>query len=522
MTRSDPLSALADPIASAASSLAGEPIEVVFERPSDPTHGDYATTIALQLAKKLGRPPRDVAGELATAVTGVDALASEPEIAGPGFINVRLSDGWYGGALAAVLAAGSDYGAASAQSPAHVQVELVSANPTGPLTVGSARNGAYGDAVARLLQFAGHTVEREYYYNDAGSQMDRFRASVEARRRGEELPEDGYHGDYIAELAKQDGDPVPAMLERIESTLERFRITIDSWERQSALEREIPAVLEEFDTYEADGAVWIRSTAFGDEKDRVLVRSAERGGLPTYEAADAVYMRKKFARGFDRLIYVLGADHSGYVPWLTALASACGRESADVEVLIYQLVHLIEKGEAKRVSKRRGDVVLLGELIDAVGTDAARWYLVMRGHDQTIDIDVELAAERTNKNPVYYVQYVHARTCGIFREAGGATVDSAPYAGMGDEERDLVKRLLDFPDVVTEATDRRGPHAIPVYAVRLADDFHRFYHHHKVLRKHFETVTAEQQAFRLALCRATQTVIARCLDLVGVDAPETM
>ena len=516
------LAELAGHLTQAASELASEPVEVVLERPSDPTHGDYATTVALRLAKQLGRAPREIASELAAALAGNSALAGEPEIAGPGFINVRMSDAWYGDALAEVLEAGKAYGAGPSAATQRVQVELVSANPTGPLTVGSARNGAYGDSVARLLEFAGHDVEREYYYNDAGSQMDRFRASVDARRRGEEPPEDGYHGDYIADLAAIEGDPVPAMLAQIEATLARFRIAIDSWERQSALEREIPAVLEQLDTYEADGATWIRSTAFGDEKDRVLVRSEDRGGLPTYEAADAVYMRKKFERGFDRLVYVLGADHHGYVPWLKALAGACGRDVDEVEVLIYQLVHLLEQGETKRVSKRRGDVVLLEELIDAVGTDAARWYLVMRGHDQTIDIDVELAAEKSNKNPVYYVQYVHARTCSIFSEADGAPVEPAPYDGLGDSERDLIKRLLDFRSVVAEATERRGPHAITVYAVRLADDFHRFYHHHKVLQKHFEAVTAEQQAFRLALCRATQSTIARCLDLVGVDAPERM
>ncbi len=522
MSRSGALAALAEPLSIVASALAGETIDVKLERPSDPDHGDYASTVALQLAKKLSRPPREVAGELATSIAGADALATEPEVAGPGFLNLRVSDAWYRDALAELLDAAGTYGGGSAATRERVQVELVSANPTGPLTVGSGRNGAYGDSVARLLEFAGNDVEREYYYNDAGTQMERFRASVDARRRGEEPPEDGYHGDYIAELATIDGDPIPAMLERIEQTLDRFRIGIDTWARQSELEIEIPAVIDELDTYEADGAVWIRSTEFGDEKDRVLIRSQDRGGLPTYEAADAVYMRKKFERGFDRLIYVLGADHHGYVPWLKALAAACGRESDAAEVLIYQLVHLVEAGEAKRVSKRRGDVVLLDELVDAVGIDAARWYLVTRGHDQAIEIDVELAAEKSNKNPVYYVQYVHARTSGIFREAEGAPVAPEPYAGIGDAERDLIKRLVEFPDIVAEATERRGPHAVPVYAVRVADDFHRFYHHHKVLQTHFDTVTPEQQRFRLALCRATQLVTARCLDLVGVASPARM
>jgi arginyl-tRNA synthetase len=522
MSAGGPLGELERLLADAATGIAGEAVEVELERPGDTTHGDYATSVALQLAKRVGRPPRELAGELASAVEDSALLAAAPEIAGPGFVNLRVSDAWYRGALEAMLEAGDGYGSGSASAPERVQVELVSANPTGPLTVGSARNGAYGDAVARLLEFAGHTVEREYYYNDAGSQMEHFRASVEARRRGEEPPEDGYHGDYIAALAELDGDPVSAMLERIEDTLERFRIGIDSWERQSVLERDIPSMLESLDTYEADGAVWIRSTEFGDEKDRVLVRSEARGGLPTYEAADAVYMGKKFARGFDRLFYILGADHHGYVSWLQALAQASGREREAVEVLIYQLVHLTDQGEAKKVSKRRGDVVLLDELLDEIGVDAARWYLVMRGHDQTIDIDVELAAEKTNKNPVYYVQYVHARTAGIFREADEAPIDATPYEDASDEERDLIKRLVEFPRIVAEATERRGPHAITVYAVRLADEFHRFYHHSKVLQKHFEEVTSAQQAFRLALCRATQETIARCLALVGVAAPERM
>ena len=236
MSRSRTLSALSEPLAAAASKLAGTPVDVVLERPSDADHGDYATTVALQLAKKLGRPPREVAEELAASMSSVEALAAAPEIAGPGFLNLRVSDGWCADALAELLDAGGDYGGGSASNTERVQVELVSANPTGPLTVGSARNGAYGDSVARLLEFAGHDVEREYYYNDAGSQMERFRASVKARRRGEEPPEDGYHGDYITDLAKVDGDPVPGMLERIENTLERFRISIDSWERQRSLE----------------------------------------------------------------------------------------------------------------------------------------------------------------------------------------------------------------------------------------------------------------------------------------------
>ena len=293
---------------------------------------------------------------------------------------------------------------------------MVSANPTGPMTVASARNGAYGDCVARLLAFAGHTVEREYYYNDAGGQMDRFRESVEAVRRGEEPPEDGYHGDYIAALAQDEGDPVPRMLALIEAALERFRIRFDSFERQSVVELEIPEAIALLDTYDEEGALWARTSAHGDEKDRVLVRS---DGTPTYFAADAAYVRRKYAKGFDRLVYVLGADHHGYVGRLQALAEMLGHSRDSLEVLIYQLVHLTKGGEATKMSKRRGDVVFLDDFIDEIGVDAARWYLVSRGHDQTIEIDVDLAAEKTAKNPVFYVQYAHARIAGILRNAPG-------------------------------------------------------------------------------------------------------
>jgi arginyl-tRNA synthetase len=390
---------------------------------------------------------------------------------------------------------------------------MVSANPTGPITVAAARNGAYGDSVARLLSFAGHDVEREYYYNDAGAQMVRFRESVEARRRGEEPPADGYHGEYLKELAALDGDPVPLMLERIEATLERFRIHFDAWARQSELERRLPALLPRLDTYEKDGAVWARSSAHGDDDDRVLLRSD--GGAPTYRAADVAYLDDKLGRDFDRLIYVLGADHHGTRNWYAAVARMLGHDPARVEVLLYQLVSLVRGDETAKVSKRRGDVVFLDEFMDEVGVDAARWYLVSRGHDQAIEIDVDLAAEKTQKNPVYYVQYAHARIAGILRNAGEASVSPESPAELAAEERDLVKRLAEFPGLVAEATERRGPHALPTYAIRVADDFHRFYHHHKVLG-------SETEAFRLALVRAAQIVVARSLDLIGVEAPERM
>lgn len=485
---------------------------VPLERPADAEHGDYATNAAMRLAGARKQPPREIAEELVRQATALPQV-ERAEIAGPGFVNLWLAPAWFAGALADVLAAGNGYGGGSALTPEKVQVEMVSANPTGPITVASARNGAYGDSVARLLDFAGHAVEREYYYNDAGAQMDRFRASVEARRRGEEPPEDGYHGDYVADLAALPDDPVPAMLGRIEATMERFRIHFDSWAKQSELETRLPEFLPRLDTYEKDGALWARSSAYGDEDDRVLVRS--EGGAPTYRAADVVYLADKLDRGFDRALYVLGADHHGTRNWYAAVARMLGYDPERVEVLLYQLVHLTRGGEAAKMSKRRGDVVMLDELLDEVGVDAARWYLVSRGHDQSIEIDVDLAAEKSAKNPVFYVQYAHARIAGILRNAEGATPSADLPAELAVEERDLVKRLVEFPGVVAEATERRGPHAVPTYAIRLADDFHRFYHHHKVLG-------SEAESFRLGLAMATKHVIARSLELIGVDAPDRM
>jgi arginyl-tRNA synthetase len=500
-------------LAAAVSDVVGVPVDL--ERPTDPAHGDYATNVALRLAGQLRRPPREVAAELA------ERLAAQPdveraEVAGPGFLNLFLADNWFEQALGEVLRAGGEFGGGSAVKPERVQVEMVSANPTGPITVASARNGAYGDCIARLLDFAGHTVEREYYYNDAGAQLERFRASVEAVRRGEEPPEDGYRGDYISELAAEPGDPVSRMLGLIETALDRFRIHFDTFERQSVVETEIPEAITLLDTFEEEGALWARTSAHGDEKDRVLVRS---DGAPTYFAADAAYVRRKYAKGFDRLVYVLGADHHGYVARLQALAEMLGHPRTSLEVLIYQLVHLTKAGEATKMSKRRGDVVFLDDFIDEIGVDAARWYLVSRGHDQTIEIDVDLAAEKTAKNPVFYVQYAHARIAGIVRNAPAdvlAETSTVSAAGpLTAEERDLVKRLAEFPRVAAEAAERRAPHAIPTFAIRVADDFHRFYHHHKVLG-------SPEQEFRLGLCSATKTVVARCLDLVGVEAPERM
>jgi arginyl-tRNA synthetase len=508
---SDPGNAV-DGLAGELARIAGAPVEL--ERPAKSEHGDYATNVALRLAPQQRRSPRDLAQELAAQASGLAAV-ERAEVAGPGFLNLWLDDAWYGEALAEIAGAGRDYGAGSAKAPERVQVEMVSANPTGPITVASARNGAYGDAVARLLEFAGHTVEREYYYNDAGTQMERFRASVEAARRGEEPPEGGYHGAYVEELARMDGDPVPVMLEQIERTLGRFRLRFDSWARQSELEERIHELVPRLPTYEKDGAVWVRASEYGDD-DRVIIRSPERGGTPTYRAADIAYLVQKLERAVDRAIYVLGADHHGTRNWYAAVARMLGYDPSRIEVLLYQLVHLTRSGEQTKMSKRRGDVVFLEDFMDEIGVDAARWYLVSRDHDQTIEIDVDLAAEKSQKNPVYYVQYAHARIAGILRNAEGLAESTEPPSELAREEKELIKRLAEFPQLVAEATERRGPHAITTYAIRVADDFHRFYHEHRVIGG------GESEAFRLALVRATQAVVARALDLIGVEAPERM
>ena len=485
--------------------------EVELERPEDPFHGDFATNVALRSAKTVGRPPRDLAQEYAAKIAGLPDVSSA-EVAGPGFINIRVGDAFFLGALAEV---GPEYGGGWADPAERVQVEMVSANPTGPILVSHARNGAYGDSVARLLAFGGHDVSREYYYNDAGAQMDRFRASIDALRRDEPVPEDGYRGAYVEELARAEGDPVPKMLASIEHTMERFRIHFDSWALQSELEQRLADLLPRLDTYERDGALWARSSAYGDEQDWVLIRSEDKGGAPTYRAADVAYLVDKLDRGFNRAIYVLGADHHATARWYAAVARMLELDSDRVEVLLYQFVHLTRGGESAKASKRAGNVVFLDDVLDEIGVDATRWYLVNRGPDQTIEIDLDLAAEKSQKNPVYYVQYAHARIAAILRNAEDAEIGGPPPGPLATEEKELIKRLTDFPVTVREAADRRGPQLLPAYAIRLADDFHRFYHECRVLGD-------PAQSFRLGLCRAAQHVIARSLDLVGVEAPERM
>jgi arginyl-tRNA synthetase len=483
--------------------------EVELERPNDPAHGDYATNVALRTAPARKLPPRELAQDLARRAADLPAVEFA-DVAGPGFLNLWLTRDWFVEALAEI---DDGYGGGFAEPHQRIQVELVSANPTGPLTVGSARNGAYGDSVARLLRFAGHAVEEEYYFNDTGRQVDLFRESVEARRRGEAPPEGGYVGEYVEEIAREPGDPVDAMVEEIRREVAEFRISIDTWRRQPEIEANVADLLPRLDTYEAEGTLWARTSAYGDDKDRPLLRSSD--GSYLYFAADVAYVQDKLERGFDRAIYVLGADHHGYVARLKAAAAMLGYDPDRIEVLIYQLVHVVEGGAARKGSKRRGDVVFLRELIEKIGVDAARWYLVSRGADQPIDIDVDLAREQTQKNPVYYVQYAHARIAGIVRNAEKKPDPAAAPPALDPLERDLVKRLTDFPTVALEATERRAPHALPIYAIRVADDFHRFYHDLRV-------VGSDEEEFRLALCRAAQHVIARCLGLIGVEAPERM
>jgi len=496
-------------LAAALGELAG--VELELARPPDGQEGDYATNYALRHAAAAGRSPRELAQELAVRAVELPEV-ERAEVAGPGFVNLWLANAFFAAALAEV---DDRYGGASADPSARIQVEMVSANPTGPLTVASARNGAYGDSVARLLEFVGHEVAREYYWNDAGAQIDRFRASVEAVRRGEPPPADGYQGDYIRDLAHERGDPVAAMLERIEATLERFRIHFDSWALQSELEQRLSEYLPRVDTYERDGAVWARASAYGDDQDRVLIRSPEQGGTATYRAADIVYLVDKLERGFDRAIYVLGADHHGTRKWYQAVARMLGYDPERLEVLLYQLVHLTRGGQQAKMSKRRGDVVFLDEFMDEVGVDAARWFLVNRGPDQTIEIDVDLAVEKTRRNPVYYVQYAHARIAGILTSAPAASGEPVRACPLTGEEKELVKRLIDFPAVVRNATAKRGPQQIAAYAIEVADAFNRFYDNCRVLG-------SENEAQRLALCRATREVIARSLHLLGVAAPDRM
>jgi arginyl-tRNA synthetase len=541
-----PLQQLRATVLAAAEELAGGSAArdaISLERPRRAQFGDYSTNAALLLAPRLGAPPREVAERLGGALGArLGASLERYEVAGPGFLNLFVSDGWLTGALAGALAAGEDFGAGGASAPERILVEFVSANPTGPMHVGHARNAAYGDALARVLAFHGHRVEREFYVNDAGSQVRKLGESIGALARGEAVPDDGYKGDYVVDLVAELADAatmapaelgraaVAIMMGRIAGSLGEFRVSFDSWAYESALHdgdlspvaHALSLLEKQGRTYRSDGALWLRTTEFGDDKDRVLVRSS---GEHTYFASDIAYHQDKRERGFERQIDVWGADHHGYVQRMKAAYQALGGDPEHLELLIMQLVHLVRAGERAQMSKRAGEFVTLDDLKAEIGVDAARWYLLARSHDTTVDLDLDLAREESNENPVYYVQYAHARIASILAKAGAERVRSAltgvvdaERAPLDASERALIEQLLAFPDELAEAAERRSPHRIAAYALELAQSFTAFYRDCHVIGAEPETV----ESLRIALCVASRRTIASCLGLLGVSAPEAM
>ena len=505
-----------------------------LERPPKPDFGDYSTNAAMLRAPAEGKPPREVAAMLAEELRERLGDAVERiEVAGPGFLNLFMSDRWFHRMLATALEQGDEFGRGGAGGE-RVLVEFVSANPTGPMTVASARGAAIGDSLARLLAFAGNEVEREYYINDYGPQVRLFGESIRARARGEDPPEGGYQGEYVGELAAEiDGaaerDPeelavegVAHMMERVQATLARFRVDFDRFFSERSL-YEGGAVERVFErlgdhVYEHEGARWLRTTEFGDDKDSVLVRSS---GEPTYFASDIAYHEDKRARGYGRVIDVWGADHHGHVKRMEAVWRALGGADGALELLIMQLVNLMEGGQRARMSKRQGEFVTTDDLLDDIGVDAARYFLLQRSHDTTIDLDLALAREQSSENPVYYCQYAHARIASILRRKGTepssftAPVNETGSVPLHPSERALIKKLLEFPEEIAFAAERRAPHRLTTYVLALAQAFSAFYRDCKV-------VGTDEEPFRLALSLQVQRVIARCLDLLGVEAPETM
>jgi arginyl-tRNA synthetase len=521
---------------------AGPGAPPTLEQPKRDAFGDYSTNAAMLLAPVLRDAPRAIAERLGIELASrLGGALDRFEVAGPGFLNLFLTDAWYGEALAGVLAAGTGYGGGGATVGERVLVEFVSANPTGPLTAASGRHAAFGDALSRILAFHGHRVQREYYFNDAGSQVERLGDSIGARARGEAVPEDGYAGEYVAELARLIPDAaelsrdalsaagIELMWEQIRHTLEAFGVRFDRFFSERVLHEGTPSPIERAyaqleaagHLYRSEGALWLRTTAFGDDKDRVLERTS---GQPTYFAADVAYHADKLRRGFERLIDPLGADHHGYIGRMKAAMAALGADPEALEVLILQFVHVVEGGERASMSKRRGEFVTLDDLVAEIGVDAARWFLLSRSHDTTVDLDLELARSQSNENPVYYVQYAHARIASVRRKAGEQRVAAAvagaatPAAGLHPAERALIKKLLAYPAEIDEAAARRAPHRIAAYALELAQEFTAFYRDCRVVGAEPEPV----EAFRLALCVAAQRTIAAALGLLGVGAPEHM
>jgi arginyl-tRNA synthetase len=530
--------------------LDGDLPEPELQEPRQKEHGDFATNVALALAKRAGAPPRQVAEALVAALAPV-AFVEKVEIAGPGFINVWTTDDWLLDTVRTIAAEGARFGHAPATGE-RIQVEFVSANPTGPLHVGHARNAVLGDAIARLLEAAGHTVEREYYFNDAGGQMDRFGASVEARYlqalgRGAEVPEDGYHGDYVtayaADILRAYGGDLADLppeerfvrlrteaarraMDGIRGTLARFGVSFDSYVSEATLEErgEIGEAIDRLfaagKVYEADGATWFRSTDYGDDKDRIVIRS---NGRHTYFGADCAYLIDKFRRGFDHLVYVWGADHHGDVVRVKGAADALGFDPDRVELMIYQFVAFQRGGEPLQMSKRAGTFVSLDELIDEVGADAARFHLLLFSNDHSMRFDIEEVAQQSMENPVYYVQYGHARIASIVRKAVDAGVELRPVDGVDlsllgqDAELELLRALADVPEVLARAAELRAPHRVAHAAQDVAARFHRFYTECRVVGEDAELTQA-----RLWVCCATQQVLANLLALLGVSAPERM
>ena len=524
------------------------PEAVTVERPRNPEHGDYATNVALQVAKKAGMNPREL-GQLLVDVLLANPNIATAEIAGPGFINLRLATGAQGQLVAQILEQGSAYGRSDLYAGQKINLEFVSANPTGPIHLGGTRWAAVGDSLGRVLEASGAQVTREYYFNDHGGQIDRFARSLVAAAKGEPTPEDGYGGAYIREIAQGivakhehalDGTPeqvqetfrregVEMMFAQIKQSLHDFGVDFDVYFHENSLfesgavDRAIQTLKDNGNLYESEGAWWLRSTDFGDDKDRVVIKS---DGNAAYIAGDIAYVADKFDRGHTLAIYMLGADHHGYIARLRAAAQALGYNPEAVEVLIGQLVNLVRDGEAVKMSKRAGTVITLDDLVDAIGVDGARYSLVRSSVDSTLDIDLDLWTKQSSDNPVYYVQYGHARLCSIDRKAAEAGVrveDAEVDLSLLDHEKegDLIRTLGEYPAVVRAAAELREPHRIARYSEELASSFHKFYDSCQILPKAGQAPEPVHAA-RLALARATRQVLANALELIGVSAPERM
>ncbi|MBC3186189.1 arginine--tRNA ligase [Corynebacterium sp. zg-331] len=523
------------------------PEQVTVERPRNPEHGDYATNLALQVGKKAGANPRELAQWLADSLAEEGAIVSA-EVAGPGFLNLRLAAAAQGEIIARVWEQGARYGCNDLYRGTTVNLEFVSANPTGPIHLGGTRWAAVGDSLGRVLEAAGAEVTREYYFNDHGEQIDRFARSLVAAAKGEPTPDDGYGGDYIADIATEvfkqrpdvlDHSPedaqeifrnlgVDMMFSHIKESLHEFGTDFDVFFHENSLfesgavDAAIATLKNNGHLYPKDGAWWLRTTDFGDDKDRVVLKS---DGNAAYIAGDIAYIGDKIGRGHDLCIYMLGADHHGYIKRLKAAAEALGYAADQVEVLIGQMVNLVRDGKPVRMSKRAGTVITLDDLVEAIGVDAARYSLVRSSVDSSLDIDLGLWASQSADNPVYYVQYAHARLCSLRRKAQevGALSDEGPDYSLLTHERegDLIRTLGEYPAVVKAAAQLREPHRLARYCEELAGVFHRFYDRCQILPKEGEELAAIHTA-RLSLAGATRQVLANALSLVGVRAPERM